>query len=58
MISRVFIERPRLAIVISVVITMAGVLALMRIPVTHYPRITPPEIRVKFVSTNAFSQNF
>jgi hydrophobe/amphiphile efflux-1 (HAE1) family protein len=47
MLSRVFIERPRLAIVISVVITMAGILALFRIPVAHYPRITPPEIRVR-----------
>ncbi|RJX29404.1 MAG: multidrug efflux RND transporter permease subunit [Desulfarculus sp.] len=47
MISRIFIERPRLAIVISVVITMAGVLALFSIPVAHYPRITPPEIRVQ-----------
>ena len=47
MISRIFIERPRLAIVISVVIVMAGVLALFSIPVAHYPRITPPEIRVR-----------
>ena len=47
MISRIFIERPRLAIVIAAVITMAGVLALMRIPVTHYPRITPPQVRVR-----------
>jgi len=36
-----------LAIVISVVIVMAGVLALFSIPVAHYPRITPPEIRVQ-----------
>jgi len=53
MISRVFIERPRLAIVISLVITMAGALALMRIPVAHYPRITPPEIRVRVIYPGA-----
>ncbi|BEQ16625.1 efflux RND transporter permease subunit [Desulfoferula mesophila] len=47
MISRIFIERPRLAIVISVVIVMAGILALFSVPVAHYPRITPPEIRVR-----------
>jgi len=47
MLSRVFVERPRLAIVISVVITLAGILALFSIPVAHYPRITPPEIRVR-----------
>ena len=47
MISGIFIDRPRLAIVISVVITLAGILALFSIPVAHYPRITPPEIRVR-----------
>ncbi|MCB2227040.1 MAG: multidrug efflux RND transporter permease subunit [Desulfarculaceae bacterium] len=47
MISGVFIDRPRLAIVISVVITLGGILALFSIPVAHYPRITPPEIRVR-----------
>lgn len=46
MISRIFIERPRLAIVISVIITLAGLLALLNIPVAQYPQITPPEIRV------------
>ncbi|MCF8117851.1 MAG: multidrug efflux RND transporter permease subunit [Desulfarculaceae bacterium] len=46
MISGVFIDRPRLAIVIAVVITLGGILALFSIPVAHYPRITPPEIRV------------
>ena len=46
MISDVFIKRPRLAAVVSIVITLAGVLALLNIPVAQYPRITPPEIRV------------
>ncbi len=47
MISGIFIERPRLAMVISVVITLAGILALFSIPVAHYPRITPPQIVVQ-----------
>jgi multidrug efflux pump subunit AcrB len=46
MISTVFIERPRFAMVVSVVITLAGVLALLSIPVTQYPDITPPSVRV------------
>ncbi len=45
--SRIFIERPRLAIVISIIITLAGVLALLNIPIAQYPQITPPEIRVQ-----------
>lgn len=46
MFSRIFIERPRLALVVSIIITLSGVLALMNIPIAQYPQITPPEIRV------------
>ena len=46
MISSVFIHRPRLAAVISLVIVLAGLLALLNIPVAQYPRITPPVIQV------------
>jgi len=46
MIARLFINRPRLAAVVSIVITLAGLIALFKIPVAQYPRITPPEIRV------------
>ncbi|MGK2906398.1 MAG: efflux RND transporter permease subunit [Desulfuromonadales bacterium] len=46
MISRIFINRPRLAVVVSVFITLAGLIAMLNIPVAQYPKITPPEIRV------------
>jgi len=46
MFSRIFIERPRLAAVISIVITLGGLIALFNIPVAQYPQITPPEIFV------------
>ncbi len=46
MISKVFIGRPRLAIVISLVITIAGLLSLLTIPVAQYPNITPPVVQV------------
>jgi hydrophobe/amphiphile efflux-1 (HAE1) family protein len=46
MFSRIFIERPRLAMVVSIIITLAGVLALLNIPIAQYPQISPPEIRV------------
>jgi hydrophobe/amphiphile efflux-1 (HAE1) family protein len=46
MVSQIFIERPRLAAVVSIVITLAGLIALFNIPVAQYPQITPPEIRV------------
>ena len=44
MISKIFINRPRLAAVVSIFITLAGLIALLNIPVAQYPQITPPEI--------------
>ncbi|HWK68785.1 MAG TPA: multidrug efflux RND transporter permease subunit [Rhizobiaceae bacterium] len=41
-----FIDRPNFAIVISVVIALAGLLALWVIPVAQYPDITPPQVQV------------
>jgi hydrophobe/amphiphile efflux-1 (HAE1) family protein len=46
MISSAFIDRPRLAIVISVVISLAGLLALSRISVAQLPDIVPPQVQV------------
>ncbi|MBL6079408.1 multidrug efflux RND transporter permease subunit [Belnapia sp. T18] len=46
MISSVFVDRPRLAIVIAIVITLAGLLALLRIPVAQFPDIVPPQVSV------------
>jgi hydrophobe/amphiphile efflux-1 (HAE1) family protein len=46
MISAVFVDRPRLAVVIAIVITIAGALALMRIPVAQFPDIVPPQVQV------------
>jgi len=42
-ISAIFVDRPRLAVVIALVITIAGALALMRIPVAQFPDIVPPQ---------------
>jgi multidrug efflux pump subunit AcrB len=38
MISDIFIDRPRLAFVVSIVITLAGILAIPAIPVAQFPR--------------------
>ncbi len=46
MLSSVFIDRPRLAIVISIVITVAGLVALFQIPIAQFPNIVPPQIAV------------
>ncbi len=51
MIADIFIKRPVTAIVISVVITIVGILTLISLPVSQYPEITPPLVQV----TGAFS---
>ena len=56
MFSQIFIERPRLAIVISIIITLAGLIALFNIPVAQYPQITPPVIRVTATYPGANAQ--
>src|SRR5688572_17021871 len=44
--SKFFIDRPIFACVISVVITLAGLLAVRGLPVAQYPEITPPTVSV------------
>ena len=44
--SRFFIERPRFAGVVSIVLTLAGAVALFKLPVAQYPEVQPPRIVV------------
>lgn len=55
MIADVFIKRPVTAIVISVVITLVGILTLINLPISQYPEITPPVVQVtgNFVGADA-----
>lgn len=46
MFSAFFINRPRFAIVVSVVMIMLGLMAIAVLPVAQYPEITPPQIVV------------
>ncbi len=46
MISDIFIDRPRLAIVISIVITLGGLISILGIPVAQLPDIVPPSVQV------------
>jgi hydrophobe/amphiphile efflux-1 (HAE1) family protein len=47
MISRLFIARPRFAAVISIVITIAGLVAAFALPVAQFPEILPPQVQVR-----------
>jgi HAE1 family hydrophobic/amphiphilic exporter-1 len=44
MFSGIFIERPRLAIVVAIVITLAGAIAIVSIPIAQFPEIVPPQV--------------
>lgn len=46
MFSEVFINHPRLAFVLSIIIALCGLLCLRRLPVAEYPEIVPAVIRV------------
>ncbi|HEY3886783.1 MAG TPA: efflux RND transporter permease subunit, partial [Vicinamibacterales bacterium] len=56
MFSRFFIDRPIFASVLSIIITLAGAIALFALPVTQYPDITPPTVEVSSVYPGANSQ--
>ncbi len=46
MLSAIFVDRPRLAIVIALVTTIAGLVSLLVIPIAQYPDIVPPQVQV------------
>jgi hydrophobe/amphiphile efflux-1 (HAE1) family protein len=46
MFSAHFIQRPRLAMVISVIILMAGIISMFNLPILQYPDVTPPTVAV------------
>ena len=46
MFSAFFIERPKFAMVIAIVLSLAGILSIYALPVNEYPAISPPNIVV------------
>jgi len=53
--SNIFLRRPVTAIVISLVILLVGTLAILNMPVSQYPNITPPTVQItsNFVGADA-----
>ena len=45
MFSQIFVERPIFAMVLSIVIVLTGLAALVKLPVSRYPEITPGTIK-------------
>ncbi|HEX3655377.1 MAG TPA: efflux RND transporter permease subunit [Pirellulales bacterium] len=53
MIARFFIDRPVFAVVISLIIVLAGGVAVFTLPITQYPNVTPPAVSVSTVYPGA-----
>ena len=53
--AKFFIDRPIFAIVISLIIVLAGALAALQLPISKYPQISPPtvSVRTNYVGANA-----
>ena len=56
MLSRFFIDRPIFATVLSIVITLAGGLAVFSLPIAQYPPISPPQVQVAINYPGASAQ--
>lgn len=51
-----FIKRPIFAIVVALVITIAGALCIFSLPIDRYPKITPPQVSVHATYPGADSE--
>ena len=56
MFSQFFINRPKFAFVISIFITLVGLLAVNALPIAQFPQITPPTVKVKAVYPGASAE--
>src|SRR3954454_22298400 len=54
--SRFFINRPIVAIVIAILMTIVGAVSMMQLPISQFPNIVPPEIQVRANYTGADAQ--
>ena len=55
--ARFFINRPIVAIVISIIMVLVGLISMLRLPVAKFPKIVPPEIQLQttFVGADALT---
>ena len=53
--SRFFVNRPIVAMVISIIIVILGLVAMKGLPIAQYPEVVPPMVQITttFVGANA-----
>lgn len=54
--SKFFINRPIFAVVVALVITLAGLMSMVNLPIARYPQISPPTVQVSTSYTGATAQ--
>jgi len=54
--SRFFINRPIVAMVISIITVIVGIVSLLQLPIAQFPKIVPPEIQVRTAFVGADAQ--
>ena len=54
--SKFFINRPIVAMVISILLVLGGALTILRLPVAQFPKIAPPEIQILATYVGADAQ--
>ncbi|MBS0630466.1 MAG: multidrug efflux RND transporter permease subunit [Verrucomicrobia bacterium] len=54
--SRFFINRPIVAIVISILTVIVGLVTLIQLPISQYPKVVPPEMRITTTFVGADAQ--
>ena len=56
MFSDLFIHRPKLAFVVSILMMLGGLLCLTKMPVAEYPEVSPPTISVRMTYSGASAE--
>lgn len=51
--SRFFIERPIFAWVLAIIVMLLGIMAMLNLPISQYPKIAPPQISIRTVYPGA-----
>ena len=51
--SRFFIGRPIFAAVLSIVVFIAGLIAMLTLPISEYPEVVPPSVVVRAIYPGA-----
>jgi hydrophobic/amphiphilic exporter-1 (mainly G- bacteria), HAE1 family len=54
--SKFFIKRPIVAMVISIVLVLVGLLTILRLPIAQFPNIAPPEVQILATYVGADAQ--